>query len=203
MKNSVDGIALRAVFGVTGHEFQHRGVARHAAQLLHCAQSVEHHRINVARFQVVDRHAAQRNLVARFQIGEHAAALHGTPEVGLAIESGVHVETRLRRLIVFLFVESAGEIAVEHRQTLRRRIARRLFLRLTIRSVFSAQHAPLARNEPIDRNAESVAHRFEKIIFGLHCAGQIGADTCLVGLEQFGEPRVASVGKPFDELFKS
>lgn len=203
MKNSVDGIALRAVFGVTGHEFQHRRIAGHAAQLLHRAQSVEHHRINVARFQVVDRHAAQRDLVARFQIGEHAAALHSTPKVGLAVEGRIHVEARSRRLIVFQFVESAGEIAVEHRQALRRRIVRRLFLRLTIRSVFGTQHAALARNEPIDRNAESGAHRFEEIIFRLYSAGQIGTDTCLVCIEQFGKSRVASVGKPFDELFKS
>ena len=31
MKDSVDGIAFRTVFGVTGHEFQHRRIAGHAA----------------------------------------------------------------------------------------------------------------------------------------------------------------------------
>ena len=31
MKDSVDGIAFSTVFGVTGHEFQHRRIAGHAA----------------------------------------------------------------------------------------------------------------------------------------------------------------------------
>ena len=151
------------------------------------------------RFEVVERAGAQSHFVARFDVGHHALPLHRTPEVGRAVQRRVDVVARLQRLVVLRFPKSTGEVAFVHRQPLGAGFLRlgclALLFGLACFFDFAHQHRPVARDEPVHRNAEPLAQGFQKVILRHHRPRQIAADAGFARLHDVGKLRVLALGK--------